>query len=144
MKKQPILIKKELSLEETLFAFRRKLGDILRQEAEDLKCPISQIDTLTYVAEKGTPSMKEIATHLKITPPSATAIIEIMQKKKLVTRVSNDKDRRTIRVTLTPKAWKFFKSLHERKFDIFNKMLSKLHNNERKQFIKILTILIKD
>ncbi len=144
MKKQPVLIKKELSLEETLFAFRRKLGDILRKESEDLKCPISQIDTLSYIAEKGTPSMKEIASHLKITPPSATAIIEIMQNKKLITRVSNNKDRRTIRVTLTPKAWKFFKMLHERKFKIFNQMFSKLQDTERKQFIKILTILIKD
>lgn len=141
MKKQTISTD---SLEETLFTFRRKLSDILRQEAEDLHCPISQIDTLTYVALKGNPSMKEIASHLKITPPSATAIIETMQKKKLINRITNDKDRRTIRVTLTPKAWKFFKSFHERKFTIFTKMFSKLQETERKQLIKILNILIKE
>ena len=144
MNKQAPLKKAELSLEEALFAFRRKLGDVLRQEAEDLQCPISQIDALSYIAEKGTPSMKEIASHLKITPPSATVIIETMQKKKLITRVSSDKDRRTIRVALTPKAWKFFKSLHERKFAIFAKMVSRLRETERKQFIKILAILIKE
>ena len=144
MKKQLIMKNKEISLEETLFTFRRKLKDIFRKESEDLHCPISQIDTLKYIAEKGTPSMKEIADHLKITPPSATAIIETMQKKNLITRVSNNKDRRTIRVSLTPKAWKFFKSIHEHKIIIFKKMLSKLHDNERKQLIKILNILIKD
>ena len=134
----------ESSMKETLFAFRRKLSDILRKEADDLKCPISQIDTLSFIADKGTPSIKEIAEHLKITPPSTTAIIEIMQKKKLITRVSNDKDRRTIRVALTPTAWKFFKSLHEKKLAIFSRMLSRLSNEEQKQFIKILTKLIKE
>lgn len=144
MKKELIPESEELSLEETLFAFRRKLADILRKEAEELRCPISQIDTLMYIADKENPSMKEIADHLKITPPSATAIVEIMQKKNLITRVSNEKDRRTIRVSLTPKAWKLFKSVHKIKIDIFNKMLSKLQDEERKQLVKILNILIKE
>ena len=134
----------ESCLEETLFAFRRKLSEIMRQEASDLKCPISQIDTLAFIAEKGNPSMKEIANHLKITPPSATAIIETLQKKKLITRFTNNKDRRTIKVELTSKAWTFFKSFHEHKMTIFKKMLSKLQNTEKKQLIKILNILIKE
>ena len=133
-----------MSLEEILFAFRRKLADSMRKEVEHLKCPISHIDTLSYIAEKGSPSMKEISNHLKITPPSTTAIIETLQKKKFIMRVSNQKDRRTVRVELTHSAWKFLKSLHERKFDIFAKMLSKLSEEDKKQFIKILGILIKE
>jgi len=144
MKKLHILTDSELLLEKTLLEFRRKLSDILRKEAEDLKCPISQIDTLSFIAEKGNPSMKEIADHLKITPPSATAIIETMQKKRLVTRIINENDRRTIRVTLTSKAWDLFKTFREHKFTIFAKMFSKLQDTEQKQLIKILNILIKE
>ena len=144
MKKQVQEENNEPSLEEALFAFRRKLSDLLRKEALDLKCPISHIDTLVYIAEKGTCSMKEIATHLKITPPSTTVIIETMQKNKLIKRVIDDKDRRAIKVELAPKAWKFLKSLHERKFTIFTKMLSRLSEPEKKQFIKIITILTKE
>lgn len=144
MKKQNNSTKNNQSLEEALFAFRRKLKDVMRQEFENLRCPISQIDSMTYIAEKGTPSMKEIANYLKITPPSATAIIETMQKKGLITRVSNKKDRRTIRVALTPKAWKLLKSFHEHKFTIMTKMFSKLYETEQKQFIKILNILTKE
>ena len=132
------------SLEETLFAFRRKFSDVMRHEAESLHCPLSQIDTLTFIAEKGNPSMKEIAAYLKITPPSATAIIEAMQKKKLITRAGSLADRRTIRVILTPAAWKLFRSLRERKFATMTKMLSKLRDTERKQLIKILTILTRE
>ena len=132
------------SLEETLSAFRRKLSEMFRQEAEDLKCPMSQIDTLVYIAKKGDPSMKEIANHLKITPPSATSIIETMQKKKLITRSTNSKDRRTIRVILTPKAWKMFKSFHDHKLTVITKMFSKLQDADQKQLIRILNILIKE
>jgi DNA-binding MarR family transcriptional regulator len=144
MKKQPMVKKGELSLEETLFAFRRKLSDALRQEAEGLGYPLTHIDTLSYIAEKGDPTMKEVANHLHITPPSTTALIEVMQKKKLVIRIAHESDRRTIRVMLTAKAWKFFKVLHERKFTIFTKMSSKLRETERKEFIRILNILIKE
>ena len=143
-KKQHILRGEDISLEKTLFSFRHKLLDMLRQEALDLKCPMSQIDTLTYIAEEGSPSMKEISNHLKITPPSTTVIVETMQKKKLITRVMNNKDRRTVRVTLTPKDWKLFKSFHERKLIILNQMLSKLCDGDRKQLIRILNILIKE
>lgn len=141
MKKSSKSIKSELSLEEALFAFRLKLSESLKREAQNLKYPISQIDALSFIAERGNPSMKEIAGHLKITPPSATVIIETMQKKNLITRVVSDKDRRTIRVALTPKAWKSF---HQIKIDTFTKMLSKLRDTERKELAKILNILIKE
>lgn len=132
------------TLEDSLFAFRRKLTDTFRREASGLKFPISHIDTLAFIAHAGSPSMKEISSHLKIAPPSATAIIETLQKKKLIERISSKNDRRTVRIELTPKAWKFLKSLHERKLMIFTKMLSKLSESDKKQLIKILAILIEE
>lgn len=144
MKKQTEGTNSNRSLEEALFIFRRKLLDAVKEEAASLNFPVSHIDVMSYVAEKGNPSMKEVANHLKIAPPSATVIIEAMQKKNLITRVVSDKDRRTIRIALTPKAWKFFRSFHKRKLDILTKMLSKLQDTEKKQFIKIINILIKE
>ena len=132
------------SIDNILSAFRRKLADSLRKETENLKCPLTHIDTLMFIAEKGTPSMKEISSHLNITPPSTTVIIEAMQKKKLVKRVSNEKDRRTIRVELTSSAWGFLKDLHDRKMQIFSRMLSNLSESDKKEFIRILSILIKE
>jgi len=67
-----------------------------------------------------------------------------MQKKKLITRIVNQKDRRTVRVALTTKAWNLFKSFHKHKFTVFTKLFSKLQDTERKQLIKILNILIKE
>ena len=144
MKKQIASVLPNASLEEVLLAFRRKISDVLRKEADNLQCPMSHIDALVYIAEKGEPSMKDIAAHLKITPPSTTAIIEAMQKKELIKRVMSDTDRRTIRVALTPEAWKLFKTFHEHKFAIFTKMLSKLKDADKTELIRILTILITE
>jgi DNA-binding MarR family transcriptional regulator len=135
---------KEPALEKALFDFRIKLGDLLRREATEMKCPLSQIEALSFIAEKGKPTMKEIASHLRITPPSTTSLVEILIEKKLVTRISSENDRRTIRVSPTPNAWSFFKKLHDRKFTVFTKLLSKLSTEEKKQFVKILTILTKE
>jgi len=128
-------------LEEAFFIFRRKLLDTVREESIGLQYPASHIETLYFIAKKGNPSMKDIATHLKITPPSVTAIIETMQKKDLLIRVLSEKDRRTIRVTLTPKAWKLFRTFHEKKIAVLTSMLSKLDDTKQKQLITILTIL---
>lgn len=134
----------EPPLEEILFAFRRKLAETLKKEALGINCPLSHIDTIIFVAEKNNPTMTDIAKHLKITPPSTTAIIETLQKKNIVKRVTNPNDRRTIRVELTSKALILLKKLHEKKFEIFKKMLSKLSAEDQKEFIRIMGILIKD
>lgn len=144
MGKQKKVGQYETELENAFSNFRLKLFEIFKKEAEKLKCPISHIDALIYIAEKGNPSMKEIAERLKITPPSATTIVESMQKKKLIVRIPNNNDRRTIRVTLTSKAWNLFKTFREHKLNVFSKMLSKLQIEERKQLIKILNILTKE
>ncbi len=134
----------ELSLEEALMAFRRRLFDIMHKEAKNFDYSISQIEALQYIAEKKNPSMKDISSYLKITPPSVTTLIEGMIDKDLVKRVMNQSDRRTIQITLTSKAKNLFKIIHTRKTLIFKKMFSKLSENDRKQLVRIIRILIKD
>jgi DNA-binding MarR family transcriptional regulator len=85
--------------------------------------------------------MKDLSSYLRIAPPSATSVIEAMLAKDLVKRETSSKDRRTIRVVLTPKAWKFFHSLQETKHKIFHNMTKQLSTSEKQQFINILTIL---
>ena len=144
MKKQLRPAKGQLALEQTLFTFRRKLLDTMRQEVANLHCPMSQIDAISYIAEQGNPSMREIADYLKITPPSATSMVSTMQKNGLITRVANSKDRRTVRITLTLKAWKLFKSFHKIKFDIIKKMFSRLEKDEQEKFILTIHKLVKE
>jgi DNA-binding MarR family transcriptional regulator len=131
-------------LEETLLRFRRKLSDTLRERSRRLQCPLSQMDAISFIAERNRTTMKEIAEYLKIAPPSATAMIETMRKHGLVTRAADKRDRRTIRVELTGKAERLFRKFHRIKLDIFARMLGKLSDAEQKRFIRMMQILIQD
>lgn len=128
-------------IEQVMGAFRSKLIRLFREEAKNKKCPLSNIEVIGYAIEKKDPTMKEIAIHLNITPPSTTVLVESMIKKGFLKRIKDSIDRRTIRVALTPKACKTFASFQKRKSALIRQMLSSLDTSERKTIITIITKL---
>jgi DNA-binding MarR family transcriptional regulator len=69
-------------------------------------CPLSslQFATLSCVQESATPLlMKELAARLHVTPPSATPVIESLTAAGCLRRSADRRDRRAVRLALTPK-----------------------------------------
>ena len=99
-------------------------------------------EVLDFIGLSGKETMKNIADYLKITPPSATEIVAEMEKKHLVKRINDKKDRRIVFITLTSMAKKLSVSLCKRKEFILEKMLSKLSEKDHKNFERIIRILI--
>jgi len=93
----------EQGLDDVLMAFRQKMTTSLLEEAKETGFSLSHFEVLGYIADKGAVTMKEIASWLHITPPSASALIDVLVEKKLVSRVQSNKDRRTIHITLKKK-----------------------------------------
>jgi DNA-binding MarR family transcriptional regulator len=93
------------------------------------------------LAEAGTATMKSLADKLKVTPPSTTTIIDALIRKSLVKREMNAKDRRVIRISLTPKAWKFFTKLKNQKLNILQNIFNELKLSDKNELIRILSIL---
>ena len=137
-------IKTNQSLDDVLMAFRQKMTTSLLEEAKETGFSLSHFEVLGYIAEKGNVTMKEIALWLHITPPSASALIEVLVEKKLVSRVQSDKDRRTIHITLEEKAHKLFHKIYSKKMSIFKKMLSKLNGSDKENLIRILNKCIEN
>ena len=133
---------KASDLDDVLLAFRRVMTEALRVEAKRLGQSLSHLEVLKIVAEKGNPSLKDVARGLRITSPSASVLVEALVRNKLVTRDASASDRRTVRIGLTPKANQLFVSLHEKKFSIFKKMLSKLNKPDQKKLAEILTLCL--
>ena len=133
---------KKPSLDDALLAFRRVMTEALRVEADRIGQPLSHLEALRCVAEKGSPSLKDVATQLRITPPSASVLVEALVKKGLVVRAVSPADRRTTRLGLTPQAHRLFASLHKRKISIFKKMLSQLSAADQKKLAEILITCI--
>ncbi len=127
------------TLEDTFMLFHQKLVTALRTEAESLGFTISQLEVLRFVVSEKHPTMKDIATHLHITAPSATAIVEHLYERKLVTRKTDPKDRRGIRIHPTQKTLKLFSKFSAKKVDVLAKMFRPLSTTDREQLTIILT-----
>ena len=139
---------KQPNLEDLLLALRRKIIDSCKKEGLKYDLTFSQMEITRFIGEAEAESkevtMKAIASHLKITPPSATTFIAEMEKKGLVKRKSDPTDRRIVSIVFTPKAKKLFEKIYVRKQNILHAMVSKLDEKDQKSLERIITILITE
>lgn len=134
----------EQSLDDVLMSFRQNMTTSLLEEAKETGFSLSHFEILGYIADKENVTMKEIALWLHITPPSASSLVDVLVKKKLVSRVSSNKDRRSVHIKLEGKSHKLFHKIYSNKMSIFKKMLSKLDNKDKEDLIRVLTKCISN
>jgi DNA-binding MarR family transcriptional regulator len=132
------------NLGDLLLIFRRNILESIRKEGFKHDLTFSQVEVLRFIGLQGKETMRAISLYLKITPPSATAIIAEMEKKGLVKRQSDKNDRRVVFIILTDVSKKLFVSLSNRKDALLKKMISKLKEKDRKNLERIIRILITD
>ncbi len=134
---------KESNLGDLLLHFRRSFIESIKKEGLKNDLTFSQIEVLHFIGISGEKTMKNIAEYLKITPPSVTELIKEMEKKNLIKRVNDKKDRRVVSIALTPSARKNYISISKNKEAVLNKMVAKLNNQDKKELIRIINILNK-
>ncbi len=135
----------ETRMEDLLLSFRRRIFEACRKDTVQYDLTVPQIEIIRFVIESKLPvPMKMVADHLKITPPSATAIVDELVRKGLIKRIPSPIDRRVICIALTPKAAKFHETMKARKQTIFHEMISRLSQSDRKSLERIITILIQE
>jgi DNA-binding MarR family transcriptional regulator len=130
-------------LSELLLTLRRKIIESCRKEGlpNDLSMP--QVEILSFIGPDGSETMKAIADHLKITPPSVTAIIADMEKKKIIERKTDPNDRRRVSIVFSKSAKVIYSSILKKKNQVLKKMLSRLSAKDTKELERIINILIK-
>ncbi|MFA5854215.1 MAG: MarR family transcriptional regulator [Patescibacteria group bacterium] len=93
---------------ELMLAMKRALHERLGKKSFPLDpSTLPRLIVLGYVRERGEPTMKEVASFLRITPPSATALINGLVAAKFLERRADHNDRRSVRLRLTPKGKMF-------------------------------------
>ncbi len=135
--------KLEKEFEDSIISFHYRVVNELRKKSKEFGLSVSQMEVLHFVVEHKNPTMKDIAEHLQVKPPSATTIVETLCKKKLLKREESIKDKRITRITFTEGIWKFFKSFKSKKILILKSIFSKLDNKEKKELIRVINILNK-
>jgi len=119
---------------------------IVRKQNAGCVAPLSlvQLKILSMLATHRSLTMKEIADLLYITPPSATALVNHLVKDKTAERIIDKKDRRLVRLKITPKGKRFLKKQRKEAAKRMNKILSNLNNKEKGELKKILNKIIKN
>ncbi|MEI7765489.1 MAG: MarR family transcriptional regulator [bacterium] len=135
--------KLEKEFEDSIISFHYRLVSELRKKSKEFGLSLSQMEVLHFVVEKINPTMKDIAEHLQIKPPSATTIVETLCKMKLLKREISREDKRIIRISFTENIWKFFKSIKNKKFLILKSIFSTLADDDKLELIRIIKILNK-
>jgi DNA-binding MarR family transcriptional regulator len=97
-----------------------------------------QMFALLIIAEQDGITMKEFAQLLGITSPSATSLVNRLVRMKWVTRVTDPKNRRLVRLTMSASGKKIMHSAMEARAKAMREVLSLLPLNDRKDFARVL------
>lgn len=123
------------------FSIQRALRDRFKRAA-DHACSMPRLAVLHFVSERKASSMKEIAGLLGVTPPSATVIVDALVEGGLLAREHDTKDRRGVRLRLTPKGAKLLRTATSRVSKQLAELFSRLSAEEHQQLIVIFEKLI--
>ncbi len=116
-----------------LHAMRRKImvGYI---EKKGLTITPSQGFVLRFVAEHSLTNVKTIARALQITSSAATQLIDGLVENGYLIRTDNHIDRRSISLSLSPKAKKIFKGFRDQALEKMIEVFDALNDEELEQY----------
>jgi DNA-binding MarR family transcriptional regulator len=126
-------------LEETL-RLMAEFGRLFRSQMRiDPGCPtMPQLEALQFVKEHETPSMRDIAGHLKVKAPSATSLISELVRSRMLVRRGDPNDRRQVRLHATERGTRELSRIFRRKRKIMESMLMRLDEHDRQELNRLL------
>lgn len=101
----------------------------------------TQFLILVSLHAKGTCTMGAIASHLKVSMPTVTGLINRLFEADYIKRIPQDEDRRQIVIALTPKAHEFLKEFQTLIAKRWMEVLDVLNEKEIEQMHSIVNKL---
>ena len=108
---------------------------------EKIKITLPQLVVLNILAREGELSMTDLAGYINVSTAAMTGIVDRLVRDGYVSRGGVDGDRRIIKVSSTPKGSKAAKSALEHQRKMVEKLFSVLSEEEREEYLRILTIV---
>ena len=100
---------------------------------------LAQYRTLVLLANQGPQSMAKLAEAVGVTPATATRMCDRLVKKKLITRRTEQVDRRQMRVRLTEKGQALVESVSKRRRREIKRILSVIPPKEQASLVHALS-----
>jgi DNA-binding MarR family transcriptional regulator len=127
-----------------IFIMGRLMRDKMHKNVASGQCSLLEFETLKYVKDVGRPHMRDVAKNFHVTPPAATLMIDGLVKARLLARVLDPNDRRSVRVSVTAKGRQLLERGMAKKINELKKTFGILTPMERAQFIAIIDKIIKN
>ena len=138
---------KQTSVEELVshvFIMGRLMRDKMHKNVSPGQCTLLEFETLKYVKDTGSPHMRDVAKTFHVTPPAATLLIDSLVKAKLLARVLDPGDRRSVRVLLTAKGRQLLEQGIAKKVNEMKRIFGILTPTERTHFVAVIKKIIKN
>lgn len=112
---------------------------IHERSREDTVDPISmlKVEALRVIAEQR-PTMKALATYLRVTAPTVTSLVNTLVRGGYCSRVPDEQDKRSVYLEITPKGKVFFEQGVEKVSRHAKEVLSRLQPESIDSFIHIM------
>jgi DNA-binding MarR family transcriptional regulator len=100
--------------------------------------PPAQLRVLTIVARTGQPNMSRLAEALGVVPSSASRLCDRLEATGFLRRVPDPRDRREVRLLLTPAARRLLQELRERRRAALAAVLDRMTPSARQDLVRAL------
>lgn len=94
---------------------------------------------LNYLTGKAGATMSGVAKSLHVTMPAATGVVDRLIRDGYCMRFGDSKDRRIIRVEITPKGVKLVKKIYRHRKNMIIRIFGKLSIRDRDEYLRIFT-----
>lgn len=109
----------------------------------DMSLTPAQFFVLMLLEEKGQCRLGGISRELSIAPPTATGIVDRLERDGFVKRQHSKEDRRAVNISLTLKGEKLLAKMTAQKFERMKKVLGILKPEDRETHLRILKTLVE-
>ncbi|MBB4698110.1 MarR family winged helix-turn-helix transcriptional regulator [Paractinoplanes abujensis] len=100
--------------------------------------PPAQLRVLAIVADTRHTNMSRLAEALEVVPSSASRLCDRLEATGLLRRVPDPRDRREVRLLLTPAARRLLDDLRERRRQALEEVLGRMQDEERQDLVRSL------
>ena len=100
--------------------------------------PPAQLRVLTIVAQNRHTNMSRLAEALEVVPSSASRLCDRLEATGLLRRVPDPRDRREVRLILTPAARRLLDQLRERRREALGEVIDRMPAGARLELVRSL------
>jgi DNA-binding MarR family transcriptional regulator len=104
--------------------------------AQSPSIPPTQLRVLTVIARIRHTNMSRLADALNVVPSSASRLCDRLEATGLLRRVPDPRDRREVRLLLTPAARRLLDDLRDRRRDALGQVLERMTSAGRQELAK--------